>query len=120
MLLLAAASFVLLWSYLWALAGYHAYLERALLRLLVLAWRRPRATPPTEVTMASDLVIPIVTALQPVYDVVVPAMSVARAASAAGAADVAPAGGLDIAVVGGIAAVVAGVLVLIIHRRRGK
>ena len=39
---------------------------------------------------------------------------------AAGLADVAPAAGLDIAVVGTIAAVVAGVLVLIVHRRRGK
>jgi hypothetical protein len=38
----------------------------------------------------------------------------------AGLADVAPAAGLDVAVVGTIAALVAGVLVLILHRRRGK
>ena len=57
------------------------------------------------------------TALQLIYDIVLPATPTVRAASAA---DVAPAAGLDIAVVGGIAAVVAGALVLILHRRRGK
>ncbi len=44
----------------------------------------------------------------------------ARLVAAAGLADGAPAAGLDLAVVGGIAAAVAGVLVLIVHRRRGK
>jgi hypothetical protein len=67
--------------------------------------------------MATDLAMRIGAAIQPIYDIVLPATPTVRAA---GAADVAPAGGLDIAVVGGLAAIVAGVLALILHRRRGK
>jgi hypothetical protein len=47
-LLLAAATLLLMWTDFWwgrslygALAGYHAYLEYALLLLFVLSWRRP-------------------------------------------------------------------------------
>ena len=67
--------------------------------------------------MASELGLRIVTAAQPVLDIVLPPAPTVRTA---GLADVAPAGGADIAVVGTIAAVVAGVLVLIVHKRRGK
>lgn len=59
----------------------------------------------------------VVAAFQPIYDIALPTSPTVRAA---GLADVAPAAGLDIAVVGTIAAVVAGVLVVILHKRRGK
>ncbi len=68
--------------------------------------------------MVSDLSVRIAAAMQPVYDIPLPPTPAGRAAGVA--ADLAPAPGLDIAVVGTIAALVAGVLVLIVHRRRGK
>lgn len=68
--------------------------------------------------MVSDLSVRIAAAMQPVYDIRLPPTPTVRAAGVA--ADLVPAPGLDIAVVGTLAALVAGVLVLILHRRRGK
>ena len=64
--------------------------------------------------MAFDTGMRIGSALQPIYDIVLPPPTI----RAAGLADVAPAAGLDLAVVGGLAAAVAAVLVIILHRRR--
>ena len=65
--------------------------------------------------MASDIGMRIGSALEPIYDIVLPPTPTIRAA---GLADVAPAAGLDLAVVGGLAVAVAAVLMLILRRRR--
>jgi hypothetical protein len=68
-----------------------------------------------EGTVAFDIGTRIGSAIEPIYDIVLPPTPTIRAA---GLADVAPAAGLDLAVVGGLAAAVAAVLVIILHRRR--
>jgi hypothetical protein len=68
------------------------------------------------VDVASSLVLTIVAAFEPVYDVVLPPAP--DAVRRFGLLDVAPAAGFDLAIVGTVAAVVAIVLVLIFRSRR--
>ena len=68
-------------------------------------------------TAASDIGLRIGSAVQPIYDIVLPPTPTVRAAPLG---DIAPAAGLDLIVVGGLAAAVAAVLAIIVHRRRQR